>query len=143
MIKRGVKSNGYANRTPWSEAIREVPSAWLEDEARNSPSPYSLLVSWKGARRGVPSHVMIKLLRRRLREFQPAVRSTALAPARLQRAQEMLKGIWAQVGGSGEKHPVWRLVEGVLRMALERLETDRRPAHSPIRRRDRTSRRSA
>jgi hypothetical protein len=64
---------------------------------------------------------MIKLLRRRLLEFQPDLTSTAMPPARLQRAQDMLKEIWAQAGGSGEKHPVWRLVEGVLRMALDRL----------------------
>ena len=120
MTKPSVKSHGYANRTPWSEAIREVSAAWLEDEAKNSPSPYSLLASWKGGRGGVPSHVMIKMLRRRLREYQPDPMKTVSPPARLQRAQDMLKEIWARAGGAGEKHPVWRLVEGVLRMALDR-----------------------
>lgn len=121
MMKPSVKSHGYANRTPWSEATREVPSAWLEDEAKNSPSPYSLLASWKGNRGGVPSHVMIKLLRRRLSEYQPDLLKTPMPAARLQRAQDMLKEIWARAGGAGEKHTVWRLVEGVLRMALDRL----------------------
>ena len=120
-----VKSHGYANRTPWSEAIREVPATWLEDEARSSPSPYSLLASWKGSRGGVPSHVMIKMLRRRLREYQPDVIGTVIPPARLQRAQDMLTEIWAGTGGAGEKHPVWRLIQGLLRMALDRVETVR------------------
>jgi hypothetical protein len=94
MLKSTVKSHGYANRTPRSEATREVPAAWLEDEARNSPSPYSLLASWKGSRGGVPSHVMIKMLRRRLREYQPDPMKTVIPPARLQRAQDMLAEIW-------------------------------------------------
>jgi hypothetical protein len=125
MTNRSVKSHGYANRTPWSEAAREVPPAWLEDEAKNSPSPYSLLASWKGGRGGVPSHVMIKLLRRRLSECQPDLMKTAMPAARLQRAQDTLKEIWARAGEAGEKHPIWRLVEGVLRMALDRMGTVR------------------
>ena len=135
MTKTIVKSHGYANRTPWSEASREVPVTWLEDEARSSPSPYSLLASWKGSRGGVPSHVMIKMLRRRLRECQPDLMDTVIPPARLQRAQAMLTEIWARTGGAGEKHPVWRLVEGLLRMALDHVETARIPP--------RTSRRAA
>lgn len=112
----------YANRTPWPEASREVPASWLEDEARCSTSPYSLLASWKGGRGGVPSHVMLKMLRRRLREYEPdAARATA-PPARLQRAQDMLAEIWARSGQAGEKHPSWRLVEGLLRMVLDRAE---------------------
>ena len=119
MSKRTVNAHGHATRTPWEEATREVPSAWLEDEARNSPSPYSLLASWKGAR-GVPSHVMIKLLRRRLREHYPELMKTPLPAARLQKAQDMLKDIWARAGGG--KHVTWRLVEGLLRLARDRME---------------------
>lgn len=122
MIDTSVKSHGYANRTPWSEASREVPAAWLEDEARNSTSPYSLLASWKGSRGGVPSHVMLKMLRRRLREYRPDLLNAPIPPARLQRAQDMLTEIWVRTDGAGEKqHPVWRLVEGLLRMALDRV----------------------
>jgi len=124
-MKPRVKSPGYANRTPWSEASREVPAAWLEDEAKNSPSPYSLLSSWKGSRGGVPSHVMIKMLRRRLSEYEPDPMKTMMSPPRLHRAQEMLTEIWERTGGAGEKHPVWRLVEGLLRMALDRVGTVR------------------
>jgi hypothetical protein len=120
-MKTTVKTHRYANRTPWSEASREVPATWLEDEARSSPSPYSLLASWKGGRGGVPAHVMIKLLRRRLRELQPNPMATVMPPARLQRAQDMLAEIWARTDGASEKHPVWRLVEGLLRMALDRV----------------------
>jgi hypothetical protein len=68
---------------------------------------------------------MIKMLRRRLREYQPDVIGTVIPPARLQRAQDMLTEIWAGMGGAGEKHPVWRLIEGLLRMALDRVETVR------------------
>jgi hypothetical protein len=64
---------------------------------------------------------MIKLLRRRLRELQPNPMTTVLPPARLQRAQDMLAEIWARTDGASEKHPVWRLVEGLLRMALDRV----------------------
>jgi hypothetical protein len=127
MTKPSVKSQGFANRTPWAEAIREVPSAWLEDETKKSPSPYSLLASWKGGRGGVPAHVMIKLLRRRLRETQPDLMNAALPPARLQRAQDMLTEIWARAGGASEKDRgrVWRVVEGVLRLALDHVGTVR------------------
>ena len=131
MTNQRVKSHGYANRTPWSEASREVPAVWLEDEAKNSSSPYSLLASWKGSRGGVPSHVMIKMLRRRLRECQPDLMKTASPPPRLQRAQDMLTEIWALMDGAGEKHPVWRLVEGLLRIALDRVTSVRTaPDHS-------------
>jgi hypothetical protein len=131
MSKRKDKSHGHANRTPWRVAAREVPAAWLEDEAKHSPSPYSLLASWKGGRGGVPSHVMIKLLRRRLREEYPELMGTSLPPARLQRAHDMLKMIWER---AGQRHPVWRLVEGLLRAASEhrtRRAQRRRPTRSP------------
>jgi hypothetical protein len=97
MSERTVKAHGYKSRTPWAEAIREVPSAWLEDEAKNSRSPYSLLASWKGQRCGVPAHVMI-------------------SPASLQRAQDILGEIWARTAGPGDRPRIWRLVEGLLRM---------------------------
>lgn len=118
MSERTVKSHGYKSGTPWLEAIREVPSAWLEDEAKNSSSPYSLLASWKG-QRGVPSHVMIGLLRRRLREYSAELIQPDLPPARLQRGKDMLSEIWRRTGGSNGRHPSWRLVEGLLRMASE------------------------
>jgi hypothetical protein len=142
MTKPSVKSQGFANRTPWAEAIREVPSAWLEDEAKKSPSPYSLLSSWKGGRGGVSTHVMIKLLRRRLRENHPDLMNAARPPARLQRAQDMLEELWARVGEANEtnRERVWRLVEGVLRLALDRLGTVRVEPDSPVQTRtDRTS----
>ena len=125
MSQRNVRSHGYANRTLWQDATREVPAAWLVEEARSSPSPYSLLASWKGERGGVPSHVMIKLLRRRLVEQYPELMKTPLPPAELQSAQDMLKQIWARAGGVGERHPMWRLVESVLRVASEQMTTPR------------------
>jgi hypothetical protein len=122
MSNQSVRSHGYANRTPWREATREVPSAWLEEEARSSSSPYSLLASWKGERGGVPSHVMVKLLRRRLVEQFPELMNVAPPPPRLQIAQDMLRQIWARAGEAGERHPLWRLVESVLRAATEQME---------------------
>jgi hypothetical protein len=124
-------AHGYARPIPWQEAIREVPSTWLEDEARRSPSPHSLLATWKGDR-GVPSHVMLKLLRRRLREHHSEMMKAPLPPARLQRTQDMLGEIWARVSGTGAKHPTWRLVEALLRMARDHLEPGRaRPDREP------------
>lgn len=93
---------------PWQEASREVPSGWLKDEG---------LASWKRAC-GVPSNVMIEL-RRWLREHYPALINTALPPARPQRAQARLEGIWARAGAIGERHPTWRPVEGLLRLARD------------------------
>jgi hypothetical protein len=118
--KRTGNAHGHASRTPWQEATREVPSAWLEDEARRSPSPHSLLASWKGAR-GVPSHVMLQLLRRVLREHYPELMKAPLPAARLQRAHDMLGEVWARAGTAGEKHPTWRLVEGLLRLARDQV----------------------
>jgi hypothetical protein len=63
---------------------------------------------------------MIKMLRRRLREYEPEAMRAPSPPARLQRAQDMLGEIWQRAGGAAERHPVWRLVEGLLRMALDR-----------------------
>jgi hypothetical protein len=118
--RRGTKP-GYARRTPWLEAIREVPATWLEDEAKHSPSPHSLLAAWKGDR-GVSAHVMLTLLRRRLREHNPELMQTTLPAARLQRAQHMLKEIWGRAGIAGAKHPTWRLVEALLRLVRDHLE---------------------
>jgi hypothetical protein len=78
---------------------------------------------------------MIKLLRRRLRE------NAARPPARLQRAQDMLEEIWAQAGEANEKNRgrVWRLVEGVLRLALDRMGIVRVEPDPPVQTRtDRT-----
>jgi hypothetical protein len=61
------------------------------------------------------------MLRRRLREYEPDAPRTITSPARLQRAQDMLAEIWVRSGPVGEKHPSWRLVEGLLRMALDRV----------------------
>jgi hypothetical protein len=141
MTKPSVKSQGFANRTPWAEAIREVPSAWLEDETKKSSSPHSLLSSWKGGRGGVPAHVMITLLRRRLRENRPGPMNVALSPARLQGAQDMLEELWARAGGANETNRgrVWSLVEGVLRLALDRMGTVRVEPDAPVQTRtDRT-----
>jgi hypothetical protein len=106
--KRTVNAHGFASRTPWQEASRELPSAWLKDEG---------LASWKDAR-GVPSNIMIEL-RRWLREDYPELIKTALPPARPQRAQARLEGIWARAGEIAERHPTWRPVEGLLRLARD------------------------
>lgn len=119
------KPGGYANRTPWPDAIREVPAAWLEDEARRSPSPASLLAAWKNRRGGVPAHVMLAMLRRRVRQQYPELIHTIPVAAALHRAQEMLKEIWTMAGDAGERHPTWQLVEGVSQMAWERLAAGR------------------
>jgi len=68
---------------------------------------------------------MIKLLRRRLREYSPELVQTTQLPARLQRTQDMLKEIWVRAGGAGDRHPIWRLVEGLLRMASEPMGAER------------------
>ena len=65
------------------------------------------------------AHVMIKLLRRRLREHYPELMDIPLPAARLQRALDMLAEIWARAGDSAGKHPIWRLVEGLLRLARD------------------------
>jgi len=129
-----VRSRRWANRTPWHDATREVSGAWLEEEARNSPSPHSLLATWK--ERGVPPHVMIKLLRRRLAEIHPELMKAALPPIRFQRAQDLLRRIWTLSGGTGATHPVWHLVEAVLQTASEQVkphqvQPDERTARGP------------
>jgi uncharacterized protein (DUF1778 family) len=68
---------------------------------------------------------MIKLLRRRLSEDRRDLIKAALPAAHLQRAQDMLREIWELAEEAGEKDPVWRLVEGVLRLALDRVRTVR------------------
>lgn len=122
MENKTRRSSGFANRTPWQEAIREVPPAWLEAEADKSPSPRTLLASWKGDGRGVPSHVMLKLLRRRLGERRPEARAMPL-PAKLHQAQDMLAEIWAGTSGAGARDSSWRLVEDFLRTVCERVST--------------------
>ena len=125
MAKVKGKPGGYANRTPWPDAIREVPAAWLEDAARRSPSPTSLLSAWKAPSGGVPAHVMLAMLRRRVREQYPELVHTIPVAAALHRAQEMLREIWTMAGDAAERHPTWQLVEGVMQMAGERLAASR------------------
>ena len=90
------------------------------------------LPGWKGDR-GVPSHVMAKLLRRLLREHDLALPSTT-APAALRRASDALYEIWARAGHAADarRHPTWQLVEAVLRLALDHLRADRsQPSERP------------
>jgi len=130
------KPRGYANRTPWRDAIREVPAAWLEDEACRSSSPSSLLAAWKRDRGGVPAHIMLDMLRRRIRDQYPELIGTAPPAAGLHRAQDMLTEIWAGTGATGKRNPTWQLVEGVVRMAWEHVAARAKPdqqdhAHEP------------
>ncbi len=112
MTARRARSHGI----PWDEAVREVSSARLEAEAKRSPSPYSLLAAWRGER-GVPSHVMLKLLRRRLGESHADLTRSPFLAAPLQRAHDMLAKLWVRTGGRGTRHPVWWLVEAFLQVA--------------------------
>ncbi len=125
MAKVKGKPGGDANRTPWPDAIREVPAAGLEEAARRSPSPASLLAAWKNRGGGVPAHVMLAMLRRRVREQYPELIHTIPVAAALHRAQELLTEIWTRAGDAGERHPTWQLVEGVIQMAGERLAAGR------------------
>lgn len=68
---------------------------------------------------------MLRLLRRRLREHQPDLMNAVLPSARLQRAQGMLGEIWARAEEDKGRARVWRLVEGMLRLALDRMGTVR------------------
>lgn len=52
-------------------------------------------------------------------------RSLFLTP-RLQRAHDMLAELWARTGGTGERLPTWRLVEGFLRLASSQMDQDRK-----------------
>jgi hypothetical protein len=76
---------------------------------------------------------MLKVLRRRLGEHDPEVMKAPLPAARLQRAEDMLREIWARVSGTGAKHPTWRFVETLLRMARDQMEPGRaRPDRKPF-----------
>jgi hypothetical protein len=111
----------HKHRTPWPDAIREVPAAWLEDQARRSPSPSSLLSSWKGGRGGVPAHVMLEMLRRRIRDRYPALLRSVPPAAELHRAEDILKNLWAATGRAGRSNPTWRAVMGVLVLAQQQV----------------------
>ena len=111
----------HKHRTPWPDAIREVPGAWLEDKARRSPSPSSLLSSWKGGRGGVPAHVMLEMLRRRIRDRYPALLRSVPPAAELHRAENILRNLWAATGRAGRSNPTWRAVMGVLVLAQQQI----------------------
>jgi hypothetical protein len=111
----------HKHRTPWPDAILEVPAAWLEDKSRRSPSAASLLSSWKGGRGGVPAHVMLEMLRRRIHDRYPALLRYAPPAAELNRAQDILKSVWVATGRSGKTDPTWRAVMGVLALAQQQI----------------------
>jgi hypothetical protein len=111
----------HKHRTPWPDAILEVPAAWLEDKSRRSPSAASLLSSWKGGRGGVPAHVMLEMLRRRIHDRYPALLRSAPPAAELNRAQDIVKSVWAATGRAGKGHPTWRAVMGVLALAQQQI----------------------
>ncbi len=114
MTRRGAASHG----TPWEEAVREVSAARLEEEARRSTSPYTLLAAWRGDR-GVPAYVMLKLLRRRLADSRADLTRSPFPAPPLQRAHDILAELWAWTGRN-ERHPIWQLVELFLRVTSER-----------------------
>ena len=112
-----------SHSTPWAEAVREVSSAWLEEEAGRSRAPRTLLAAWRD--RGVPAHVMLKLLRRRLGDVAADLTQSPFLTPRLQQAHDMLAELWARTGGAGERHPTWRQVESFLRLASAHLDRAR------------------
>ena len=117
----------HKHRTPWPDAILEVPAAWLEDKSRRSPSAASLLSSWKGGRGGVPAHVMLEMLRRRIHDRYPALLRSAPPAAELNRAQDIVKNLWAATGRAGKNHPTWRAVMAVLALAQQQVGAQAEP----------------
>lgn len=117
----------HKHRTPWPDAILEVPAAWLEDKSRRSPSASSLLSSWKGGRGGVPAHVMLEMLRRRIHDRYPALLRSAPPAADLNRAQDIVKSLWAATGRAGKSDPTWRTVMGVLLLAQQQIAARAEP----------------
>jgi len=132
----GIALYGALQRRPAPRPVVLFLSGF-QDNAR-----YETFLRETGVPRLVkPFEVTVQLLRRRLRENHPALMNAAPPPARLQRAQDMLEELWARVGETNEKNRerVWRLVEGVLRLALDRLGTVRVEPDSPVQTRtDRT-----
>jgi hypothetical protein len=121
MAKKLPRGAAHKHRTPWPDAILEVPAAWLEDKSRRSPSASSLLSSWKGGRGGVPAHVMLEMLRRRIHDRYPALLRSTPPAAELNRAQDMITSLWAATGRAGKGHPTWRAVMGVLVLAQKQI----------------------
>lgn len=115
------RRRAHKHRTPWPDAIREVPAAWLEDKAKRSPSPSSLLSSWKGGRGGVPAHVMLEMLRRRIRDCYPALLRSVPPAAELHRAENIIRTLWAATGRASRSNPTWRAVMGVLVLAQQQI----------------------
>ena len=120
-MPRKPRGAAHKHRTPWPDAILEVPAAWLEDKSRRSPSAASLLSSWKGGRGGVPAHVMLEMLRRRIHDRYPALLRSAPPAAELNRAQDIVKSLWIATGRAGKSHPTWRAVMGVLALAQQQI----------------------
>lgn len=125
MTKRSVKSHGYANRTPWSEATREVPSAWLgrRSKALLFPLFSAGLVEGQPRWSAVACDDEAAAPATQRRPAGPSQAGTAGGPPAAR--QDMLQEIWERAEEAGEKDPVWRLVEGVLRLALDRVRTVR------------------
>jgi hypothetical protein len=124
------RNGAHKHRTPWPDAILEVPAAWLEDKSRRSPSAASLLSSWKGGRGGVPAHVMLEMLRRRIHDRYPALLRAAPPAAELNRAQDIVKNLWVATGHAGKSDPTWRVVMGVLALAQQQIAARAEPSLS-------------
>lgn len=119
----------HKHRTPWPDAILEVPAAWLEDKSKRSPSAACCCLPGR-AGEGVPAHVMLEMLRRRIHDRYPALLRSAPPAAELNRAQDIVKSLWAATGRAGKGHPTWRAVMGVLALAQQQIEVREEPPAS-------------
>ena len=72
--------------------------------------------------------------RRRIHDRYPALLRSAPPAAELNRAQDILKSLWAATGRAGKSHPTWRAVMGVLALAQQQIEVRDEPPVEPDRR---------
>jgi hypothetical protein len=73
---------------------------------------------------------MLEMLRRRIHDRYPALLRSAPPAAELNRAQDIVKSLWAATGRAGKSHPTWRAVMGVLALAQQQIEVRDEPPAS-------------
>jgi hypothetical protein len=114
-------------RTPWAEAIAQIPEAELRLDEHGRPYSHQRVSNWR--RDGVPAQIMLAKERARTRGHAGTGSSSAEFAAAMDAVRTGIWQIWSATGGEGT--PKWESVEALLAAIVRMMSKDRPRGSGP------------